>query len=353
MCLLGAPVLTRPGLWTRRADDMLAHTPGPDPAGRWGQEGLHPSRPAMNLFELFNQGGPLMWVILAASVVGVFFFFERTYTLQRSRILPRAFVDRIRAMVAKGQTSEALLLCEENGSSIALMMAAALRAYKRHKSRADIKEAVEEVGNREVSHMDKNVEVVGTVASVSPLLGLLGTVVGMIQVFQKFVAAYSSGNATPDVFAQGIWTALITTAFGLMVAIPMLVLYKSLQGRNDRLIVEMEEDAMGLVDLLEEAQRADEDDDFVDRPPGRVRGRRERETERERDDGRSRSRERARRRQDELDEERRRRARPGSIEDVPERAGVEDGPVDDRDDGYDDDYDDDRGRERPAPEPAE
>ncbi len=274
----------------------------------------------MNLIELFNQGGPLMWVILAASVVGVFFFFERIYTLQRARILPRAFVDRIRAMVAKGQTSEALLLCEENGSSIALMMAAALRAYQRDKSRADIKEAVEEVGNREVSHMDKNVEVVGTVASVSPLLGLLGTVVGMIQVFQKFVTAYSAGNATPDVFAQGIWTALITTAFGLMVAIPMLVLYKSLQGRNDRLIVEMEEDAMGLVDLLEEAQRHDaSDEDDYERPVRRSSRPRERDLDDE--PRRSKSRERARRRVDELDEARevhKKRARPGEDIDVPE-----------------------------------
>ena len=77
----------------------------------------------MNLMDLFNQGGPLMWVILAASLVGVFFYLERLYMTQRSRVLPRAFVDRIRAMVAKGRTSEALLLCEENGSSIALMMA--------------------------------------------------------------------------------------------------------------------------------------------------------------------------------------------------------------------------------------
>ncbi len=206
----------------------------------------------MNVYDLFQQGGPLMWVILAASVVGVFFFFERLYTLQRGRVLPRPFVDRIRGMVSKGKAEGALLLCEENGSSIALMMAAALRAFLRGKDRRDIKEQVEEVGNREVAHLDRNVEIVGTVASITPLLGLLGTVVGMIQVFQRFVDAYSAGQATPDVFAQGIWTALITTAFGLMIAIPMLILYKFLQGRNDRLVVEMEEDAMGLVDLLED-----------------------------------------------------------------------------------------------------
>ena len=207
----------------------------------------------MDLAYFFDKGGPLMWAILAGAVIGLFVFLERLYVLQRSRVVPRAFVDRIRAMVAKGQTREAQLLCEENGSSISRMLVASLQAFADGKSRAEIKEAVEEVGGREVAHLDKNVEIIGTVASVSPLLGLLGTVVGMIQVFQRFVDAYAQGKATPDVFAEGIWTALITTAYGLIVAIPMLVLYKFLQGRNDRLIVEMEEDALGIVGLLEES----------------------------------------------------------------------------------------------------
>jgi biopolymer transport protein ExbB len=209
----------------------------------------------MDLADLFEQGGPLMWVILVASIVGVAVFLERMWSLQRARVLPRTFVDRIRGLVSKRKTSEALLLCEENGSSIALLMAAALRTHQYKKSRAVTKEAVEEVGNREIAHMDRNVEIVGTVASITPLMGLLGTVIGMISVFQNFVESYKSGMVGPDTFAEGIWQALITTAFGLTVAIPMLLAYKFLQGRNDRLVVEMEEDAMGIVDLLEDGQR--------------------------------------------------------------------------------------------------
>ncbi len=209
----------------------------------------------MDLAELFEQGGPLMWVILVASIVGVGVFFERLWSTQRARVLPRAFVDRIRALVAKGKTNEALLLCEENGSSIALIMAAALRAYEHSTNRSEIKEAVEEVGAREVGHMDRNVEIVGTVATISPLLGLLGTVVGMIQVFREFVEAFASGNVGPDTFAQGIWQALITTAYGLIVAIPSLLLYRFLQGRTGRIVAEMEEDAMGIVNLLEDSRR--------------------------------------------------------------------------------------------------
>jgi len=197
-----------------------------------------------------------MWAILVASIVGVGVFLERLWSTQRSKVLPRTFVDRIRALVAKGKVSEALLLCEENGSSIAAIMAAALRAFEHSTSRADIKEAVEEVGAREVAHMDRNVEIVGTVATISPLLGLLGTVVGMIQVFRNFVSAYASGAVGPDTFAQGIWQALITTAYGLTVAIPMLLLYRLLQDRSNKLVLEMEEDAMGIVNLLEDGRRA-------------------------------------------------------------------------------------------------
>ena len=134
-------------------------------------------------------------------------------------------------------------------------MAAALRAYEHSTNRSEIKEAVEEVGAREVGHMDRNVEVVGTVATISPLLGLLGTVVGMIQVFREFVEAFASGNVGPDTFAQGIWQALITTAYGLIVAIPTLLLYRFLQGRTGRIVAEMEEDAMGIVNLLEDSRR--------------------------------------------------------------------------------------------------
>ncbi len=197
-----------------------------------------------------------MWAILGASIIGVGFFLERMWALQRGRVLPRAFVERIRALVAKGKTSDALLLCEENGSSIALVMAAALRAFEQDMIRADVKEMVEEVGAREVSQMEKFIEIIGTIANISPLLGLLGTVTGMIFVFRDFVDAYASGTAGPDAFAQGIWQALLTTAFGITVGIIMLVLYRVSQGRANTLVNEMEEDAMGLVNLLESARRS-------------------------------------------------------------------------------------------------
>ena len=212
----------------------------------------------MDIQELFEQGGPLMWAILGASVVGVAMFLERLWALQPSKVLPRAFVDRVRALVSKRKLSEALVLCEENRSHAAALIAAALRAHMAGKDRAGIKELVDEAGTREVADLERNVELVGTVATVSPLLGLLGTVVGMIQVFKNFVEAYQQGHVGPDTFAAGIWQALITTAYGLIVVVPMLLFHKFLQGINDRWIVSMEEEVMGVVDLLEDSKGSSE-----------------------------------------------------------------------------------------------
>ena len=216
----------------------------------------------LDLPELFEQGGPLMWAILVASIVGVAVFLERLWSLQPGKVLPRSFVDRIRALVSKGQDHPRRSCCARRTAPASrCSWRPRIRTYGRHgKDRAKIKEAVEEVGNREVARMDRNVEIVGTVASVTPLMGLLGTVIGMISVFQNFVESYKTGVVGPDTFAEGIWQALITTAFGLTIAIPMLVAYKFLQGRNDRIIVEMEEDAIGLVDLLEDTMRADSEE---------------------------------------------------------------------------------------------
>lgn len=189
-----------------------------------------------------------MWVILAASVVGVGVFFERLWSTQRARILPRSFVDRIRALVAKGKTSEALLLCEENGSSIALIMAAALRAYEHSTNRSEIKEAVEEVGAREVAHLDRNVEIVGTVATISPLLGLLGTVIGMIRMF---LAILNSGIGDANQMAGGIGEALVCTAAGLCVAIPAYIFHRHLRAKVAGLGIELEKEVVALIDVIE------------------------------------------------------------------------------------------------------
>ena len=172
------------------------------------------------MYELLFKGGPIVIPIGICSLVVLTVFFERLWTLKRSRVIPSQFIDRIQAMIREDRISDALLLCEESQSPMSNIMAAALRNAR--KQRNVVKEAVEEIGKHEGAQLEKFVEVLGTCAAISPLLGLLGTVTGMMEVFREVEA---SGLGDPSVFASGIWQALITTAVGLTVAIPAFIFY--------------------------------------------------------------------------------------------------------------------------------
>lgn len=199
------------------------------------------------MYELFLKGGPLMYPLLASSVVALAVFLERAWSLKRSRIIPDTFVNRIEALVGEQRINDALLLCQESNNPMASVMAAALRNAKR--DRARVKEAVEEIGKFQSALLERFVEIEGTVAAVAPLLGLLGTVLGMITVFQRVEQA---GLGDPAIFASGIWEALITTAVGLAIAIPAFVGYKVLLSRVDNLVIEMEERSLRIIDLVAE-----------------------------------------------------------------------------------------------------
>jgi biopolymer transport protein ExbB len=197
------------------------------------------------VYEFLVKGGPIVIPIILCSVVALGVFLERIWALQKHRIIPDSFIKRIEELIGEQRLGDALLLCQENHNPMARVMAAALRTAKR--SRARIKESVEEVGKYEGAMLERYVEVVGTIAAISPLLGLLGTVLGMIRVFQR-VEEFGLGD--PSVFASGIWEALITTAIGLSVAIPAFIFYKYLLARVDRLIIEMEDRSLAMIDLV-------------------------------------------------------------------------------------------------------
>jgi len=211
------------------------------------------------VFEFLKQGGVLMIPILVFSVVALAVFLERAWALRSSRIVPTPFVRLIRTKVEGGQVGEALTLCEGNESTISVVTAGGLR--RAGDPREVIKEAFEEVGRVEVSHLGRFVEVLGTIAAVSPLLGLLGTVVGMIDVFRTVVAEVGevAGPVNPASLANGIWAALLTTAAGLSVAIPAYLGYRYLLARLDRIALEMEEVSLDLLDLLAAARPELED----------------------------------------------------------------------------------------------
>jgi biopolymer transport protein ExbB len=195
----------------------------------------------------FYAGGPLMYPILLCSVLALAIFLERLWTFFQVRRGTDELAREIDALVAKGRVEEALIVCQRSGSPLSRIYIAALRA--KGKPRDQIKDVVEEVGRREAAPLERYLGLLGTIANITPLLGLLGTVYGMIEAFRVISVV---GVGTPATLGGGISQALITTAAGLSVAIPTILLHRYLSGKMDRIVLEMEENSLHLVDLLGE-----------------------------------------------------------------------------------------------------
>lgn len=190
-------------------------------------------------------GGPVMIPIALCSVIALAAFLERLLALQRERVAPRGFVKKVTEKLQAGDFEEALQMCASRNASIARILAVAIQV--RGQPRERIKERVEEVGRREAADMERFIPVVGIVASISPLLGLLGTVGGMIV---TFAAIQDQGLGDVDKLAGGISQALITTFAGLSVGIPALVANRFLLGRVDRLLIDLEEQTLVALEVL-------------------------------------------------------------------------------------------------------
>jgi len=196
---------------------------------------------AKNLLQVIRDGGPMMLPIALCSVVLLVFVFERLISLRRGRIIPRPFVKRFLEQVGAGQLEpkEALELCENNKSPVAQVFAAAVKKWGRPS--VEVEQAIIDAGERVTYGLRRYLRVLNGIATVSPLLGLLGTVLGMINAFNNIAAADALGR--PERLATGISQALLTTAAGMSVAIPALIVYLYFVGRVDRLIIDI--DALG------------------------------------------------------------------------------------------------------------
>ncbi len=211
----------------------------------------------------------MMWPIAACSVVVLAFAFERAVVLRRRRVIPKDFVTRFLDHLANGQLDRntALGLCEQNGSPIADVFAHGVRKWG--KPSVEVEQAIIDGGERQIAQLRKHLRVLNTIATISPLLGLLGTVWGMILCFNQIAVSSAMRNATDKIekLAEGIGIALIATAGGLCVAIPALVLYMYLAGRVDAVVMEMDSLAQKLVNLISaEAFQANELPRIAPRP---------------------------------------------------------------------------------------
>lgn len=187
-----------------------------------------------------------MLPILACSVVAAAIIIERLWTLQKERVLPENLVGKVWEWVEKKELNERHLDALRESSPLGEILSAGL--FNRKRPRDIIMERVEDTGRHVTHELERFLNPLGTIAAVSPLLGLLGTVIGMVKVFS---AITTFGVGDPSVLANGISEALITTAAGLTVAIPALIGYRYLRGRVDGLVIEMEKEAIKLVESME------------------------------------------------------------------------------------------------------
>lgn len=203
----------------------------------------------MELFSIFLKGGMIMWFILACSIIGLTVIIDRYIVIRKARINVPAFMVRIRGMLKKKDISGAISYCMEEKSPVANIIRKGLTKYKLGHER--VKEAIENAGRQEISKLEKGLAVLASISGIAPLLGFLGTVTGMITAFMTIEDL--AGSANPSDLAGGIWEALLTTAFGLMVGIPALAFYNYFLGAVKKLVGDMETVANDVVDIIQDS----------------------------------------------------------------------------------------------------
>ena len=197
------------------------------------------------MFELVQAGGWLMIPIILCSIIAAAICVERSWTLRSNQVAPRNLLAQVWSWIKNNEMDQRRLRELRNHSPLGQILAAGINNHRR--GRELMKESIEEVANHVVHELERYLNTLGTVAAISPLLGLLGTVIGMIKVFSS-IELEGTGNAA--VLAGGISEALITTAAGLTIAIPSLFFYRYFQRKVDELVINMEQEALKLVEVL-------------------------------------------------------------------------------------------------------
>jgi biopolymer transport protein ExbB len=201
------------------------------------------------MWELLQKGGPMMYLILLSSVLAFGVFIERVIHLNMARIDAQKFMDDITAVLKRNKIIEAIEMCNKMPGPVAHIVKAGI--LKHDRSKPEIKEAVEEAAQLEIPRLEKHLPVLATVAHIAPLLGLLGTVTGMIKAFQVIQQkAVMMVPVNPGDLSGGIWESLLATVAGLSVAIPTYVAYNYLVSQVDAFIYDMERSATDLVNIL-------------------------------------------------------------------------------------------------------
>jgi biopolymer transport protein ExbB len=201
------------------------------------------------MWEIVRAGGPLMWPIILCSIAAAAIVLERLWTLQDRRVLPRELTQKVWQLIEQNQINDKVITALEQNSPLGRVLAAGLA--NRHRSREVMMERLEDTGRHVIHELERFLGALGTIAAVSPLLGLLGTVIGIIHAFN---AIQAGGMGDPRALSAGIGESLVATAAGLIVAIPALLAHRALRAKVDNIVIEIEKDAARLADALETAQ---------------------------------------------------------------------------------------------------
>ncbi len=204
------------------------------------------------MFELIKAGGWTIWPIILCSVAALAIVGERFWSLQKKYVMPPNLLAQIKQLLERNELEPSHLAALRDSSPLGKVLAAGL--VNRDHEREIIKEAIENAGRHVVPELERYLRSLGSIAAISPFLGLFGTVIGMIQMFSG-IGQHGVGD--PSIVAEGIAVALINTAAGLGVAIPSLLFYRYLRGRVNDLLIEMEEEAVKLVEILHGERESD------------------------------------------------------------------------------------------------
>ncbi|MEN0004658.1 MAG: MotA/TolQ/ExbB proton channel family protein [Bacteroidota bacterium] len=212
---------------------------------------IEPEMGSQSLFDAITSGGPLgvgiVFVLLILSIIALYIFIERYLTIKKAARIDANFINNIRANVQSGNIQGAKALCQTTDSPVARMVEKGLQRIG--KPLRDIDAAIENVGNLEIFKLEKNLSTLASIAGAAPMIGFFGTVTGMILAFFRMA---NEQNVTPSVLAGGIYTALITTAFGLFIGILAFVGYNILVANVEKVVFKMERTTVEFMDLLQE-----------------------------------------------------------------------------------------------------
>lgn len=189
----------------------------------------------MTLWEVFVKGGPIMWPLFACSIIALAIVIERIFTLRQARIIPRELIEEVERLIFIGRLGDVEQLLKRYSSPLCPIILTAVKNAGRR--REIIREYMEEAGAKEAYTMERYVDILGIISAISPLLGFLGTITGMMTIFRVMRI---EGSQSSQILATGISEALITTVIGLAIAIPVYICYRILIARSDQMLMEMD-----------------------------------------------------------------------------------------------------------------